>query len=107
MIRRPPRSTLFPYTTLFRSDDPVTEPDLEPPPIRDVDDARLHAQLPPPVAPAPLAGLDMRSETVTPRSPGAFHLAGGRRSTPAVTGPVPRSAVPVVTGRAQIGRARG
>src|SRR5437667_4814944 len=24
MIRRPPRSTLFPYTTLFRSWDPVT-----------------------------------------------------------------------------------
>src|SRR3712207_8663807 len=24
MIRRPPRSTLFPYTTLFRSDEPVT-----------------------------------------------------------------------------------
>src|SRR3712207_8030786 len=23
MMRRPPRSTLFPYTTLFRSDDPV------------------------------------------------------------------------------------
>src|SRR5437762_10515927 len=23
MIRRPPRSTLFPYTTLFRSDKPV------------------------------------------------------------------------------------
>src|SRR2546430_4356847 len=23
MIRRPPRSTLFPYTTLFRSEDPV------------------------------------------------------------------------------------
>src|SRR3712207_7488727 len=23
MIRRPPRSTLFPYTTLFRSDDAV------------------------------------------------------------------------------------
>src|SRR3712207_7103762 len=23
MIRRPPRSTLFPYTTLFRSDSPV------------------------------------------------------------------------------------
>src|SRR2546430_10224376 len=30
MIRRPPRSTLFPYTTLFRSieaDDPVAEAD--------------------------------------------------------------------------------
>src|SRR2546430_8872211 len=26
MIRRPPRSTLFPYTTLFRSVQPVTEP---------------------------------------------------------------------------------
>src|SRR5688572_33360638 len=25
MIRRPPRSTLFPYTTLFRSDDNVAE----------------------------------------------------------------------------------
>src|SRR3712207_8271244 len=26
MIRRPPRSTLFPYTTLFRSPPPVTQP---------------------------------------------------------------------------------
>src|SRR2546428_8065243 len=26
MIRRPPRSTLFPYTTLFRSLDPPFEP---------------------------------------------------------------------------------
>src|SRR6266699_4152332 len=25
MIRRPPRSTLFPYTTLFRSTSPVTD----------------------------------------------------------------------------------
>src|SRR3712207_9267833 len=28
MIRRPPRSTLFPYTTLFRSDGLQTTPDL-------------------------------------------------------------------------------
>src|SRR2546426_1352505 len=27
MIRRPPRSTLFPYTTLFRSHDPVGRSD--------------------------------------------------------------------------------
>src|SRR5271157_4308485 len=27
MIRRPPRSTLFPYTTLFRSDFGVVRPD--------------------------------------------------------------------------------
>src|SRR5256885_4574480 len=26
MIRRPPRSTLFPYTTLFRSHDPDVDP---------------------------------------------------------------------------------
>src|SRR3712207_8872819 len=26
MIRRPPRSTLFPYTTLFRSEDNRTDP---------------------------------------------------------------------------------
>src|SRR3712207_7715582 len=26
MIRRPPRSTLFPYTTLFRSDDLIKRP---------------------------------------------------------------------------------
>src|SRR2546426_7074594 len=29
MIRRPPRSTLFPYTTLFRSAILETRPDLE------------------------------------------------------------------------------
>src|SRR5258707_14344649 len=28
MIRRPPRSTLFPYTTLFRSSDQPREPEL-------------------------------------------------------------------------------
>src|SRR3712207_8068410 len=30
MIRRPPRSTLFPYTTLFRSRRPESIADLEP-----------------------------------------------------------------------------
>src|SRR5438094_5211580 len=29
MIRRPPRSTLFPYTTLFRSQHPVSRQDRE------------------------------------------------------------------------------
>src|SRR5436309_11252716 len=29
MIRRPPRSTLFPYTTLFRSDRDGRNPDLD------------------------------------------------------------------------------
>src|SRR3712207_7984139 len=30
MIRRPPRSTLFPYTTLFRSDRVVASPGIRP-----------------------------------------------------------------------------
>src|SRR2546429_4211774 len=30
MIRRPPRSTLFPYTTLFRSPDPPESTDVSP-----------------------------------------------------------------------------
>src|SRR2546430_7038527 len=42
MIRRPPRSTLFPYTTLFRSPapppDPVGPPEA-PPPSRPVETA--------------------------------------------------------------------
>src|SRR3712207_7892762 len=33
MIRRPPRSTLFPYTTLFRSPGAVLRAGLERPPI--------------------------------------------------------------------------
>src|SRR3712207_8129833 len=37
MIRRPPRSTLFPYTTLFRSNEPLVPRDVdyrEPAPAR-------------------------------------------------------------------------
>src|SRR3712207_6986282 len=40
MIRRPPRSTLFPYTTLFRSDHPAHLP-LAALVDRDLEDARL------------------------------------------------------------------
>src|SRR2546428_3697265 len=40
MIRRPPRSTLFPYTTLFRSYD-VGAPDLEVGRAELVDEARV------------------------------------------------------------------
>src|SRR2546425_13223253 len=42
MIRRPPRSTLFPYTTLFRS-HPYTEGLLAAVPRIDAPRARLHA----------------------------------------------------------------
>src|SRR3712207_7327327 len=43
MIRRPPRSTLFPYTTLFRSRRP--RPDNRPPVGRDVDRAEIAKEL--------------------------------------------------------------
>src|SRR5947199_3448880 len=35
MIRRPPRSTLFPYTTLFRSHRPAGDRILHPVPVRE------------------------------------------------------------------------
>src|SRR5687768_17810083 len=38
MIRRPPRSTLFPYTTLFRSGEPAPDyPYRRPPPLDEND----------------------------------------------------------------------
>src|SRR3989442_2202600 len=47
MIRRPPRSTLFPYTTLFRSDCPPwrsTNPALPPAPAREPPDRVMGAR---------------------------------------------------------------
>src|SRR2546422_4613529 len=41
MIRRPPRSTLFPYTTLFRSDRSGGGPNLREPRLRGPDGWRL------------------------------------------------------------------
>src|SRR3712207_7886701 len=40
MIRRPPRSTLFPYTTLFRS-DPLHEPEV----VRRTEEHLRHREL--------------------------------------------------------------
>src|SRR2546425_7204836 len=44
MIRRPPRSTLFPYTTLFRSLTPVWVPDRDHEALRDLVRAREAAK---------------------------------------------------------------
>src|SRR3712207_8448721 len=51
MIRRPPRSTLFPYTTLFRSllragraDRDLADPSLRRAPARRAAACRLHAE---------------------------------------------------------------
>src|SRR3712207_8414195 len=69
MIRRPPRSTLFPYTTLFRSRDHRTRRrprDREP-----VRPRRFHAQL---AAPAPV-GVPVGQ----PLRGGGARLGGERR----------------------------
>src|SRR2546422_1145085 len=43
MIRRPPRSTLFPYTTLFRSEQRVGNLVVEQTRQHDAEDRRSHA----------------------------------------------------------------
>src|SRR3712207_8794310 len=71
MIRRPPRSTLFPYTTLFRSPPtPVTIPvgDVDPAAVRTVEDDPLVLlrQLPPrPIEVYPVLLGEARSEEHT------------------------------------------
>src|SRR2546426_7606346 len=65
MIRRPPRSTLFPYTTLFRSvHEPARPGDAEP-------DAGVHGAEPEDVLAVPGADAE----------PGAQHVLGDRKST--------------------------
>src|SRR5690349_5955083 len=60
MIPRPPRSTLFPYTTLFRSDD---EDDVAEPEVAG-DEARHRPARPERARPTPLAG-----DELVPRAP--------------------------------------
>src|SRR3712207_7494947 len=72
MIRRPPRSTLFPYTTLFRSIPPV-DPLLDEPPVgRPAEIGRVDVGGQPLFEPVQLVGSD------------EMHLAGkagDRKST--------------------------
>src|SRR2546430_16235390 len=85
MIRRPPRSTLFPYTTLFRSRVPCTSPRSLGGPMRDylgVDwaDAEhavwVEAEAGTEVLSRPLAHQGGRFAEVGPRL-GATRAAGG------------------------------
>src|SRR2546430_12969146 len=69
MIRRPPRSTLFPYTTLFRSSDPVLHP---------VQCGRLSTQAVD-LCPAGNAGPDLVANHVALDEP-AIHLAVSHRA---------------------------
>src|SRR3712207_7749525 len=62
MIRRPPRSTLFPYTTLFRS-SPA-------PPVGTRSPARPAGAAPPPDAARPGRGGGLRSRATAAHSAG-------------------------------------
>src|SRR5688572_31751997 len=74
MIRRPPRSTLFPYTTLFRSTFPVN-------------DMRLAPRILTALAGAAIAGAALPSAAQPPSQDGrtlvvfAIDTSGDRKST--------------------------
>src|SRR2546430_17652892 len=91
MIRRPPRSTLFPYTTLFRSGEPlVRDPCVVPGPFHRAAEDGVGA-----------AGQDVAAVVVENRGRAAIgpggggHLAAqrlpppGGRPPPALRGPPP------------------
>src|SRR3712207_7135811 len=65
MIRRPPRSTLFPYTTLFRSGEAVEAP---------------KRSLPRPLEMKALSAMDAASPTLAADDPGVYvaHLLFSR-----------------------------
>src|SRR3712207_8131972 len=82
MIRRPPRSTLFPYTTLFRSHDvrhAVEADDMSDHPV-----VAAELRLPQPVAqhgPAALGAVGVRERTsaVGRHAEDAEHVGGDER----------------------------
>src|SRR2546422_4622113 len=83
MIRRPPRSTLFPYTTLFRSDSAavrfLTKYKLPIEALQAQDEAALNellkAQIPPVVEDSTTGGIcALRSEEHTSELQSRLHL---------------------------------
>src|SRR3712207_9164439 len=85
MIRRPPRSTLFPYTTLFRSAQHRPAEDVPHPTLRQVDDLGEDG-----VRPQRLLGPQVRLDALAERGVGvaeAPHQAGPGGAA----GPVQRS----------------
>src|SRR5258708_30365590 len=75
MIRRPPRSTLFPYTTLFRSLNPQSaRPVLNPQSARPAPSPRLTPPAPSPLSPASARPGRTRSEEHTSELQSPDHL---------------------------------
>src|ERR1039458_3779846 len=80
MIRRPPRSTLFPYTTLFRSESgPCLSPSVADRPLRPATHRSLGEPLPHQQANGPRAHLDAEAEA-------SFPLAGTSGISPSFLG---------------------
>src|SRR3712207_7623515 len=75
MIRRPPRSTLFPYTTLFRSEDLLLLTLLVAASARGVVGLLLGVLL------APGRGVRRRSDALALRQGGVVRLRRDRKST--------------------------
>src|SRR2546427_12729793 len=80
MIRRPPRSTLFPYTTLFRSCSSVRSPKKQSPPFASPPPAVPHCPFQivagQPIAPQPSPALKswQRGQACSPEiAPFALH----------------------------------
>src|SRR5256886_15145442 len=102
MIRRPPRSTLFPYTTLFRSAADEQRQALATTRIEQrqdaavpqhIDDRPLQAVSPRPVLPPPYAVAPRRGEGGHPRPPPAPHPGVGP-AQPHPHSPTPRAGPP-------------
>src|SRR5258705_4277283 len=74
MIRRPPRSTLFPYTTLFRSPEPAPCPADRPGLLR-ADRRGVHRGRPDRLVPA---GLGLPARRRCAAAPAAWCLTIGR-----------------------------
>src|SRR2546422_7293690 len=73
MIRRPPRSTLFPYTTLFRSPDPKALARARQKAEREGASIRLDRGFSDEL-PYPAASFDLRSEEHTSELQSRLHL---------------------------------
>src|SRR5436190_12194977 len=86
MIRRPPRSTLFPYTTLFRSDDgagPVGREQVQEPGVRLLEHERDRVLVDDPyLLEHPHAAGERRlGGGVEQALEGCLHVGGDRKST--------------------------
>src|SRR3712207_7205871 len=81
MIRRPPRSTLFPYTTLFRSEQDGALHGGHARQHQVQEDERVRVEADVPVAHHPPGEEQQRTEDEPPRAHAVPHPVGDRKST--------------------------